>query len=129
MATSKQIHATIAAYVEGWRSNDRAAWLELFAEGASLTDPVGQPANEGKEAIASFWDRVHGMPMTLTPEVTRIVVCANEAVLVFRMNSVGPDGNGVAVDVVDLFELDDDAKIVSLRAYWDRRCMHTISAG
>ncbi len=129
MASSKEIRAALEAYCDGWRSNDRDAWLALFADDAVVIDPVGTPAHEGKEAVGAFWDQVRRMGMTMKPEIERIAVCGNEALLLFRMNSLGANGAGMAVDVADIFTFDDAGKITSLKAYWDKRCMSQVKPG
>ena len=126
MATEKQIRATLQAYADGWQSGDKEAWLALFADDARLIDPVGTDANIGKEAIAAFWDRVTGLGMKMRPEVQRIVVCGGQGVLVFTMNTVNDAGMGMAVDIVDIFELDEAARITTMRAYWDNSCMRMV---
>jgi steroid delta-isomerase len=128
MLKPEDVRAKIEAYVSGWRTADRSAWLSLFADNAVFTDPVGKPPFEGKEAIAAFWDKTHSMGMTLSPEVQRIVVCGNEGVLLFRMTALGPDGTGMSLDVCDVFSLDASGKIAQLRAFWDKGCMLRIPA-
>lgn len=123
---SRDVRKVIESYLEGWRSGDRDAWLALFADHARLVDPVGKPAHEGKAAIGAFWDGLHRVPMTFRPEVRRIAVCGNRAMLDFAMHALGPDGSGMAVDVVDIFQLTDDYRIESLEAYWDSRCMRPV---
>ncbi len=100
--------------------------MALFADGAALIDPVGTDANTGKAAIGAFWDRVIGLGMNMRPEIERIVVCGGQGVLVFTMNTVNDAGMGMAVDVVDVFELDEAARITTMRAYWDSGCMRPV---
>jgi steroid Delta-isomerase len=129
MLTSEQVRATIEAYVDGWAKSDRVAWGALFADDAVLVDPVGKPAHVGKAAVVAFFDGVQDMPFKFTPRVHRIAVCGHEALLLFRMEAVGADGNGMYVEVADIFELDaTTGKIKSLKAYWDKGCRGTLSA-
>ena len=128
MLTSEQVRATILAYVDGWAKSDRVAWGALFADDAVLVDPVGKPPHVGKPAVVAFFDGVQDMPFKFTPRVHRIAVCGHEALLLFRMEAVGADGNGMYVEVADIFTLDEAGKIKSLKAYWDKGCRGTISA-
>ena len=128
MPSATLVRETIEKYLEGWRTGDRDAWLSLFADDAVLIDPVGAPANEGKEAIAIFWDRVHQLPMVFSPQIHRIVVCGSEAMALFTMESRAAEGaGGMSVDIVDTFEIDDDGRITLLKAYWDNKCMKPLS--
>ena len=128
MPTAAEIKATLEAYVDCWRTDDRARVLQLFAEDATLEDPVGTPAHVGREAIGAFWDRVHAMPMKMKPEVERIVACGGEGVLVFRMDAVAPNGMGMSVSIVDLFQFNEAGEISSFKAYWDAGCQRAIKA-
>jgi steroid Delta-isomerase len=129
MPTHQEVRATIEAYVAGWKSGDREAWGSLFADDAVLVDPVGKPGHEGKEAVLGFFDGVQRMPLTFTPNVHRIAVCGTEALLLFRMDAVDANGNGMFIEVADIFTVDDACKIVSLKAYWDKGCQGVIKNG
>lgn len=128
MLDEQKVRSTIEAYVEGWRTQNRELWSSLFAESATLVDPVGTKAHEGKDACVAFFDSVRKMPFTFTPNVHRIAVCGDRALLLFRMEAVGPDGNGYYVEVADIFTLNDEGKILSLEAYWDKGCQGRIQA-
>jgi len=125
LADKVKVKDVINAYITGWRDNDRDGWLALFADEAVLTDPVGQPGMEGKEAIAQFWDRVHDMAESFDPQVQRIVGCGTEGLLLFTMVTKMGSG-GMAIDVADIIEINDAGKIVSLRAFWDNDCMRVL---
>ncbi len=127
MPTKAQVRDALTAYVEGWKTGDKEAWLALFADDAAIIDPVGSPPNEGKEAISTFWDRVHSLPMTFEPEVHRMVVCGDEGMLSFTMTTRSESGGGMAMELVDTFLIDDDGRIKLLKAYWDSRCATPVS--
>ena len=122
-AIEKRTRAAVEAYVGAWRDNDRDALLAAFAEGAVWEDPVGTPPWVGREKIGEFWDQAHAGGQELEPRVDRIVVCGNEAVMLFRMVVRHPGGGGMALDVADQFEVDDHGKIRVAKAYWDAACM------
>ena len=128
MLTPEKVRATIESYVDGWAKSDRVAWGALFADDAVLVDPVGKPAHVGKDAVVAFFDGVQAMPFKFTPRVHRIAVCGSEALLLFRMEAVGADGNGMFVEVADIFTLNEAGQISSLKAYWDKGCRGTIAA-
>jgi steroid delta-isomerase len=64
------IRTTIDAYVAHMSHGDREQWLGLFADGATVEDPVGTPRHEGREAIGGFFDLVQGLADRVTLEVT-----------------------------------------------------------
>ena len=84
------------------------------------------PSTWPDEAITVFWDRVHTLPMQYEPQVERIVVCEDEAMLLFRMVSRTESGGGMGVNIVDTFVVNGDGKITELKAYWDSSCMSAV---
>lgn len=124
----KKVRNTIEAYLKAYEKNDRAGLLALFAADARFTDPVGTPTMLGREAIGKFWDAARKNGATLTPELQRIVVCANEAIALFRMKVRGADGSGLDLDVADHFVLNEDGTIREARAFWNPSCMTAVAA-
>jgi steroid delta-isomerase len=119
--------SAIERYVEAWRTSDRQALLDVFAEDAVWEDPVGTPPWRGHAGVGAFWDRAHGGGATLTPKVTRIIVCGREGILVFRMIVRTGDGGGMGLDVCDHMQVNDAGKIQVARAYWDQQCVVPLS--
>ncbi len=118
MPDADTIRSVIADYCARF-SDDRDGWLDLFADDATVEDPVGSDVLKGKEAIGAFWDTSHGLADQVTLSLSSYVkVAGNEAA--FAMDArmeVGDDVNGMAI--IDVMTFDDDAKITSQRAFWD----------
>lgn len=121
-AVEKKTRAAVMAYIDAWRDDDRDALLAVFADDAVWIDPVGTPPRRGKSEIAEFWDQAHAGGQELEPRVDRVVVCANEAILLFRMIIRFADGGGMALDVCDHFEVDEAGRIAVAKAFWDQGC-------
>jgi steroid delta-isomerase len=122
LAMETKTRAAVEAYVNAWATNDRAALLRAFAEDATWVDPAGTPPWRGRAKIGEFWDMAHGSGMTLEPVVQRIVVCGNEAILLFRM-LVRMPGGGMGLDACDHMEINDRGEIQRGTAYWDQGCV------
>ena len=118
MPSPEQVQAAVEAYVAAYQTNDRDAFLDAFADDGVIVDPVGTPPHAGREARGAFWDTVHQMTERMTFDVKDVVVCGSEAAMVFRVHA-GTGDTEMVMDVVDIFEVDDDGKIASMRAYWD----------
>lgn len=117
MADADAIRNTVHAYCERF-TDDREGWLSLFADDATVEDPIGSDIHVGKEAIGAFWDMSNGLAdrVTLTPSAY-VKVAGNEAA--FAMDArmeMGDTVNGMGI--IDVMTFDDDAKITSQRAYW-----------
>ena len=118
MPSPEQVQAAVDAYVAAYTADDRDAFLDAFADDGVIEDPVGTPAHAGRDARGAFWDTVHQLTERMTFDVKDVVVCGSEAAMVFRIHAGTADA-GIVLDAVDIFQVDDDGKIASMRAYWD----------
>jgi steroid delta-isomerase len=129
MISPKRVRAVVDAYVESYRRNDKDACLELFATDARWHDPVGAPPHVGQAGVSAFWDQARTLADSIVLVPSDVIVCANEAVMVFEIHVTIGAGDGssstMEIDAVDVFVLDDDGLIVELRAYWDMTRAHT----
>ena len=118
MPTPEQVQSVIDAYVDGYGRNDKQAVLDLFRPDAVWHDPVGEPPHVGHEGIGRFWDVAHSMAESITIEPRHVVVAGDEGVMVFEIHARTAAGTMI-MDAVEVFTVDDDGKIVLLKAYWD----------
>lgn len=103
---------------------DKESWLGLFAEDAFLADPVGKSmldpdgkGHQGKAAIERFWDNVIAKA-NLTLVASQRIPCDNTCVAVLQAtNDLG--GIKTVVNMVGLYEVNEDGKLSSLKVYWD----------
>ncbi len=51
MATSLEIRHTIAQYIERFSAQDVEGWLALFADDATVEDPIGSGLHTGHDEI------------------------------------------------------------------------------
>ena len=120
--------ATIRAAVEGYGSaftaGDQAAYVDLFADGAWIEDPVGTPRHEDKEAIAGFFAQSRSLAESIELRQTGPVrVAAGECAFPMQARPV-IGGDTYAVDIIDVMTFDDAGKITTMRAFWDPAEMH-----
>jgi steroid delta-isomerase len=118
MPTPEQVKAVVDAYVAAYGRNDRQAVLDLFHPDAVWHDPVGAPPHVGHEGIGTFWDQAHEMAQSIVLEPSHVMVGGDEAAMVFEIR-VDTGAGTMVMDAVEIFTLDDDGKIVLLKAYWD----------
>ncbi len=106
-------------------AKDKESWLGLFAEDAFLADPVGKSmldpegkGHRGKEAIERFWDNAIAKA-NLTLDASQRIACENTCVAVLRATNDLGGGIVTVVDMVGLYEVNEDGKLSSLKVYWD----------
>jgi steroid delta-isomerase len=123
MIAAERVRAVVDAYVDSYRRNDKQACLDLFAAGAEWHDPVGEPPHVGHAGVSAFWDQARAMADSILLVPSDVIVCANQAAMVFEIHVsiAGPDGTSttMVMDAVEVFVIDDQGLIAELRAYWD----------
>jgi steroid delta-isomerase len=118
-ATNDQIHTTIKHYVEVFSAGDREGYLDLFADDATVEDPVGAEVVSGRDGLTGFWDGVRAMSPEIELQLTGAPrLAAGEAA--FPMRAITTLGDAkLAVEIIDVMTFADDGRITSLRAFWD----------
>ena len=105
-------------------AGERDKWLDLFAEDAVVQDPVGvspfDPIGKGqvgKAAIAAFYDNVISK-VKVSFDYPRSYACGDECAFVGTVyTEVG--GNEMASEGVFVYRVNEDGKLLSLRAFWE----------
>ena len=105
-------------------ARDKDTWLALFADDAVVEDPIGPShfdpegkGHRGKEAIAKFFDMAIA-PSELEFNFAETFQCGNEEANVGNI-VITARGFRVVADGVFTYRVNDDGKIVALRAYWE----------
>lgn len=103
-------------YMKYMTEGNLAEVINLYADDATLEDPVGTDVLNGKAAVTDFYKMALQAPIVLE-RTGPVRLAANEMVFPFRCEYTGPDGP-VGIDIVDHFILNDAHKIISMRAFW-----------
>jgi steroid delta-isomerase len=118
------------AHVAGRRSReaavarDKEAWLAVFADDAIVEDPIGPShfdpegrGHRGKAAIAAFYDMAIA-PSELEFNFIGTYQCGNEEANIGNI-VIKAAGYRVVAEGVFTYRVNDEGKIVALRAYWE----------
>ncbi len=118
MAEKAEIRALLERYCAAMNEHRREDWLDCFADDAVQEDPVGMPANVGREAIGKFFD-TNMIPVTLTVTDDPLVV-GNEVLAFFTVVAEMEGGRMRLPRIVDHIVLSEDGqRFQSLRAFFD----------
>lgn len=127
MPTNDQIRAAAHAYAESFVQRDRERFMAALADDVEQIDPVGSTPNHGKAALGSFFDTVMSSAERLDFEVRDLIVAGDEAAMVFHIVQHVADGGGLVIDGVDVFRVNDDGKISSIKGYVDQDHLHNVN--
>lgn len=113
----------VADYFAATRAMDADAWVATFAEDATSDDPVGAPPMKGHAALRQFFDGIVGAFAKVGLVEDHVFACGNEVAVKWTGRGTGRNGREVVFEGIDLFEINDDGKIQTLRAYWNPAAM------
>lgn len=114
MVTRDDIVAAVNRYVELLAAHKTDALAELFAEDAVQHEPMGVRTNRGREEIRAFFAESEDAPFTVTL-LSPITVVGKHAAMQIQIHHDHIENFASS----DVFEFDDDLKIVSISAFPD----------
>jgi len=122
--TQAPVHLAGKRSREAAIAHDKQAWLDNFADDAIVEDPIGPShfdpegkGHRGKEAIAAFYDKAIA-PSELQFNFLETYQCGNEEANVGNI-VIKAAGYEVIAEGVFTYRVNDDGKIVALRAFWE----------
>lgn len=116
-ATPDQIRSTADTYVSSLIAGDLEGVMGLYAEDATVEDPVGGGTiHDGAAAIREFYGSV--VALKIDAKVLETRVCGNDLLFNFEITTHFDGGSKATINVWDLMTHDDQGKVTSMRAYW-----------
>ncbi len=112
MTDPASMKQTVENYMKFISEDDIESIRTLYAENATVEDPVGAVPHEGIEAIMAFYGSMKGMGVKL--ELTGNIRIAGSCAAFPFQAKIGP----VTMEIIDVFEFNEAGKVVSMRAYW-----------
>src|ERR1700754_3331160 len=106
-ANTKAVHRYLETIEQG-RPDDIVA---LYAEDATVEDPVGGDVHIGHEAIRGFYKAVEGAGGKT--EIITLRALGNEVAWVWKLSI-----HGMTIEIISVMTFDDDSKVASMKAYW-----------
>jgi steroid delta-isomerase len=94
---------------------DVDAIVGLYADDATIEDPIGSDLLCGRDAVRKFYEASAG---TITMKRTGPVRVAGREAATPLVVLMGPEGEQQALDIISVMTFDDAGKITSMRAFW-----------
>lgn len=113
----------VADYFAAIRAMDVDSWLSTFAEDAVSHDPVGAPPLSGHAALRQFFEGIAGAFERVGLFEDQVFVNGNEAAVKWTGRGTGKNGREVTFEGIDVFEVNDEGKIQTIRGYWNPAAM------
>ncbi|WP_034269107.1 nuclear transport factor 2 family protein [Haloechinothrix halophila] len=114
-------------------AGDKDAWLALFAPDAVVEDPVGPSGfdpegkgHRGADGLSAFWDTAIASVERFEFVVHDSHAAGDEVANVATITTHFPGGHRVDTDLVAVYRVDEDGRLLSMRAFWEvERAMAT----
>jgi steroid Delta-isomerase len=106
-AITKAVNRYLETISQG-RPDDIVA---LYADDATVEDPVGSDVHIGRQAIRGFYTTVEGVESKA--ELVTLRALGNEAAFFWRL-MIG----AMTIEIISTMTFADDGKITSMKAYW-----------
>lgn len=126
MAASREtILETVQKYVDLVATGASADVVALYAEGATVEDPVGTEVRTTRESIAEFYGALDGLEQSA--RLLHVRVAGNEAAFAFELVTKAGDQT-YTLAPIDVMTFDDEGRILTMRAFWSGEDMSVADA-
>ena len=112
---TQAIRETVNRYIELVAKGSADELVELYADDATVEDPVGGEVHIGRQAIHGFYSAVNDVQREC--ELVSLRVAGNEAAFQFRL-TVTAGEHRMVIEPIDVMVFDDRGKIAAMKAYW-----------
>lgn len=106
----------VKRYINGVSAHDIEAIKAIFDDNATVEDPAGTDPHIGIDAISKFYEQAFSVGVKL--ELTGPVRSAGNAAAFPFVCTVILGDSKLKIDVIDIFEFNQNGKVQSMRAYW-----------
>ena len=114
-ASAERISEVIHRYVELVATGTADEVVALYADGATVEDPVGSEVRTTRESIHEFYAALEGLEQEGRVLTARIA--GAEAAFCFELATKAGEQT-YTLAPIDVMTFDDDARITSMRAFW-----------
>jgi steroid Delta-isomerase len=115
--------AAVEQYISALNNRDMAAITDLYADDATIEDPVGSDPIQGQDAIIRFYEVAFSSGISARLEGA-VRLAANHAVFPFVVE-LNPGNGEMRIEVIDQFTFNDDNKVIAMKAFWGEQNMTT----
>ena len=125
MNTEEHMTGVVQRYVDALNASDLDAIVALYADDATVEDPVGSEPQRGIEAIRAFYAKSLKLPLQVALQGA-VRATVNEAAFAFSV-SFEYKGRKTTISPIDHFRFNGAGKVVSMRALFGEKNIHAIA--
>lgn len=107
----------LQAYIDRYNADDLEGVVGLYADDATVEDPVGTPVKAGKAAIRDFYRYAMTTGARLSLAAPIRGSHGKAAAMAFDVK-LSYQGAAMVIRVIDVMTFDEQGKFTSMKAYW-----------
>ncbi|MGK7879906.1 MAG: nuclear transport factor 2 family protein [Crocosphaera sp.] len=121
MLNNQEIEQLIANYYAALRSLSATQWANVFAENATIEDPIGTPPiTGGKEVFSQFYtNAINKNFKVIDIKEDNIFIKGNQAAVTWNFQGITHQDVNISFEGMTLFEFLDSGLISSFKVYWN----------
>ncbi len=123
MPSPEAITHTVNSYLESLAKGTADEIASLYADDATVEDPIGSDILRGHDAVRGFYAAVEGIDKET--ELLQLRIGGSEAAFFWHL-TLNAGGSRSRISPISVMEFDDDAKITSMRAFWSPTDMQVL---
>lgn len=100
-------------------------WQEIFAEDATIQDPVGKPPFNPHDMAEKFFGFLSSFYEKIQLSKDQIFITGNAAAVQWTMNISSKQGRQATSKGISIIELNEQGKIQQICSYWDEAALIT----
>src|SRR5579884_1495628 len=115
MPSAEVIADTVNRYISLVAKGSADDIAELYADDATVEDPVGGEVHIGRQAIRGFYAAIENAERET--ELVTLRVAGNEAAFHFKL-TVTAGEHRMLIEPIDVMVIGADGKVTAMKAYW-----------
>lgn len=124
MPSAEQIESVIHRYLELVATGTADDIAGLYADDATVQDPVGGEIHIGRQAIHDFYKAIESAPRET--ELLALRVAGQEAAFMFAITVGAGEGARMRIEPIDVMQFNADGQIATMKAYWSPANVSTV---
>ena len=120
---NETMKAAMRAYVERLNAGDLEGIMALYAEDATVEDPVGTGARQGTADIRAFYEMAIASGAKLTLTGAQSGSSSDYAAMPLIVDLAQPGMPKMRINVIETMRFNAAGKVVEMRAYWGNEDM------
>lgn len=123
MPDNETMKAAMRTYVDRLNAGDLEAVMALYADDASVEDPVGTGARRGTAEIRAFYEMAIASGARLTMSGAQSGSSSDYAAMPVVVDLAQPGMPKMRINVIETMRFNDAGKVIEMRAYWGHEDM------